>query len=257
MDCSTYAKELKSLEKLRCQYCGSTVLTYGGSTFCHICEGLVLPAASPPEPISEAYSMFASGKIADAKEVLSGACKGSQNARLLFGAANIFDAISDWEYSGADYGRPGFMYENSNSIYASLDTISKSKEMLYKSIKLLLQEYTESKNAEASYLLFAANIKLKRKVYAFRQLAELEEEPSKYANMVYAAEYSEKSAKAHIDSLLGKHVNSLYYLSKYLIHLRKFKAASDVLDAINSNVFMPKAAYLMQRLKLLLEETRL
>ena len=129
--------------------------------------------------------------------------------------------------------------------------------MLYKSIKLLLQEYTESKNAEVSYLLFTSNIKLKRKVYAFRQLAELKGEPAKYANMVYAAEYSEKSVRAYLDSLLGKHVNSLYYLSKYLIHLRKFKAASKVLEAINSNVFMPKATYLMRRLKLLLEETRL
>lgn len=270
-----YDKNLRRLygnfSELGCEYCGGSALSLGKESICHVCEAHVrttkeeLEGKYPSlyEKLASIQDSFRKGLFNEAEKETASLVEKHGDLGVLYAAANLYKFFSDYKYYDLDYNRSGFMEENSENIYTSLDLVSTSKKLFYISLKLVIEQTESSFDEGLLYLQFIINIKLKRLVYAERVMKvirELNKDDliTQYTNMVYSVESRSKRAPGYLNPLLsGGDVNSYYYLAKYLVYNRKVAEAKPILERILSICHMPPALYLLHNVNKLLEETRL
>lgn len=268
MEYSGYLRLLsgKSHSMTRCQYCGSFVALGGRKEgFCQFCEGYVhsrTHKSGDLSKLSQIQDLLDSNKTADARAGLDALTSQSSDPILLFGAAHIYGYLSSYKYHDLDYNRKGFMEENSANVYSSLDLTSKSKEMFYKSIRLINDQTKDATGSEPLYLNFVSYIKLKRLFDAGRSLVLLKSHghdvAREYAEMVYAVESGRKEGKESAIGLIGRgNINAIYYLARCYVKEKKLKEAKSILEKMTGKVRMPDAVFLLHKIDRLLEETKL
>lgn len=268
-----YSKYLQLLEKPKtstvvCSYCGSFMLLGNSKEgFCHFCEACI---SIMEDEINDPYldklssiQLLIDGRDFDsAINHLDDLLKGEPNIYLLFGAANIYKTLSDIKYNDLDYNRKGFMEENSSNIYSSLDLTSKSKEMFYKTIRMVEGQIKTSPDENLLYLSFISYIKLKRLLDAEkvteRMKARKKSPGMEYVNMVFCIESGKKEGHQYAMELMSKgNPNAIYYLARSYMSDKKLKEARILLERLTSRVRMPDAIFLLHRIDRLLEETKL
>lgn len=149
-----------------CSYCGSYLnLSNSEEGFCHFCEAYIyLKEEGTKNPEAEKFFtiqlLIDEKNFDDARKKLDAITAGNTNPNLLFAAGSIYKILSGMKYDDLDYNRKGFMEKNSNNIYSSLDLTSKSKEMFYKTIRLISDQTKNSPDADLLYLSFISYIKL-------------------------------------------------------------------------------------------------
>lgn len=268
-----YAKYLGLLDKQhplssKCGYCGSSVLLDDQKNgVCHLCEGYISPNILDADTkmvaaLSKIQKLIDTGKRDEAIKSLDQLVSESVDPKLLYGSANIYKTISDIQYHDLDYNRKGFMEQNSSNIYSSLDSISKSKEMFYKAIRIMEDKAKSQSSETLLYLSFVSYIKLKRFVDAKKTLSSMKKDEASlargYADMVYSLETKREDAYMRIVGLIGKgDPNAVYYLARYYVQNKKLKEAKAVLERLTEKVRMPMAVFLLHNVDRLMEETKL
>lgn len=248
-----------------CTLCGSEI-AYGGksSNFCHFCEAEAPQAHTQhiDNHLAEVQSLLGKGMISEAAKKTDAAVSNSTDPRLLFAAAQTYRFISGVQYYDLNYSRNGFMEENSSNIYAALDSTAKYKELFYKS--LAYSEGHDGKNMhdpDLAYLAFISYVRLKNLHKAKERLASIARSRRshlyRYAHLVYSAESKLPEAEREAEALIMEgNVNASFYLAKAMLNRKDLASAYGVLKLLVSNVRMPDAAFMMDRVSRLIEETR-
>ncbi len=276
---SAYLKTASlGFSELSCPHCGAPVLSLRNKeAICHLCEGFVSTAHEELLQKNEAlysglfkiHGLIAANSVEDALSLLEtiSASLPDGDIRPAYGAAVIYALISDYKYYSVNYNLPGFMEENSKNIYTSLDLISKSKKLLYKTIKSV--DSAEDGEADESllYLKFISYIKLKRMadardaLYGFRNLKStgLQYE---YAKMVYTVEAGASDAWGFLQPMLnGSYPNAFAYFARYMAKNEKTAKArleaKLILSELMKRCYMPQMQFFIRRIDAAEEETKI
>ncbi len=248
-----------------CTACGSEI-AYGGKTvnFCHFCEAEAPQVHSPrtETPLADIQSLLDKGMLAEAAKETDAAVSNSTDPLLLFASAQIYRFISGVQYYDLNYSRKGFMEENSSNIYASLDSTAKYKELFYKSLA-----YSEGHDGNSihdpdlAYLAFISYVRLKNLQKAGERLHSIVRSRRshlyRYAHMVYSIESKLPEGEREAEALiLEGNVNASFYLAKAMTNRKDLTSAYTVLKLLVSNVRMPDAVFMMNKVSRLIEETR-
>ncbi len=254
-----------------CYCCGSFILMSNKDAgFCHFCEAYNLLNDNMPEnPIADKFyaiqMLIESNDPLEAEKILDKALKSAevqQNPAVLFGAASIYRNLADAYYYNLDYNRKGFMEENSSNIYHSLDLTSKYKTLFYKLIRIAEPSLELPSDPNLIYLAFISCLKLKnyQKAKKFLDaLSRIAKGPEiEYAEIALEVDSKTGIKPEKILNMISKgNSNSLYYLAKNNVKLKKFKEAKSLLERLNSRVNMPDSRYLLLKIERFLKETEL
>ncbi|MCL4365072.1 MAG: hypothetical protein M1569_01955 [Candidatus Marsarchaeota archaeon] len=271
MDVSGYLKMIEGITKsnLLCRCCGSALYVLPGAqeSICSFCESyvnandinIVHSNREIENNLLKMQENAVEGRWQDGAEYAD-ALATTNDLHFMFGVANFYRFYSDRVYSDVDYNLSGFMYSNaekrSDELHKNKNNamalISKSKEYLFKSIKLI----NDTPNPSESLLLmgFMSNIKLKRYVHAKKALGSLNapsigEIPQSYANMVFNVETNTKTAEKFISSSISLGIqNSFYYLSRHLAKNGYLVKAESVLKRLIEKTGMHEAVSFMDSL---------
>ena len=253
-----YANKINSAAEtgIYCRCCGFPVLSLPGEhpLFCSFCEAYVLKtdndivngSAEISKNLKIIRDSVSSGKMQDGAAAAD-ALAAIKDPHLLFGASEFYRLFSDTTYYGVDYTLGGFMYPNAEkrsdetpkNKYNAVALMSKSKEFLFKALKLMQSD--EKPSNALAFIAFMSNIKLKRYVQAEKLL----DGPIANSGDAAIISYATMAFKTHTDpqksaSAIQKCIsygipNAFYYLS---IHLAKRKRLSDSLGILS--VFVDK-----------------
>ncbi len=247
-----------------CRSCGASSLTTSGqhSTFCNFCEGYVNIDGTNAIHGSSDVEKRLLGMNAAAKsgQWLQGvpyadALAATKDPYFLYGASHFYKYFSDFVYHDVNYNLGGFMYSNAEkrsdellkNKYNAMALISKSKEHLFKALKVISTIPPEPK---LIYLKLMCNVRLNRYSTAASIVEDLRgfdgtEDLLKYSGLVISTEAMKSGSKPasipNIGSASGS-ANFFYYLAKYFAKSGDLESASALLDKIAENTFMPMAA---------------
>lgn len=184
--------------------------------------------------------------------------KVGDDPHLLYGVGIVYRALSDAVYSHVDYRAKGFMEGNAAkrnnepnlNKNNAMHLLSRSKEMLYRSIKIMS---AKTDDPELLYLSFLANMKLGMQVKAKEALGRLNsignERVRLYANTKYAVGYRTKDSKGYLEALAkGLSPNSAYYVAVDLARRKRFRESKGMLGILLRNAAMPEGAELLMRI---------
>ncbi|MDE1768594.1 MAG: hypothetical protein KGH64_03425 [Candidatus Micrarchaeota archaeon] len=252
---------------LVCASCGAVVYTTlinANESFCNFCESYVTKESLNSVNANSDIERTMQGMQNAAKDYkwekgvpFADALAATKNPMLLYGASTYYKAFSDFVYSDVDYTQGGFMYSNADNRsdeqlknkYNAMALISKSKEYLFKTLKIT--SANASPGPQTLYLRVMSNIKLKRYRNAATEMIELNSAKegatlSKYARMVFDMETTDHAKNAikppDVDDALGS-ANLFYYYAKYLAKKKDFGSAIYVLSNLTEKVLMPMASY--------------
>ncbi|MDE1822785.1 MAG: hypothetical protein KGI00_00225 [Candidatus Micrarchaeota archaeon] len=252
---------------LGCRCCGYVPSIVPGDVdaICGFCEAYVGMVKSDARALHPEMDMILSSIHFLAKEgewddaiALAEQVKVGDEPYLLYGFGILYKAFSDAVYWHVDYNSKGFMEGNAANRNNepnmkknnSMHLLEKSKEMLYRSIKLM-----ESKkdDAEILYIDFLANMKLGRRVDAKSALDRLNtvgnDKVKIYANAKYSVEYNTEDARAHLEALAkGASPNSAYYLAVDLARRKRFGESKKMLGILLNNAAMPEGMELLKKI---------
>ncbi len=264
MEYRHYIKYIETINAvMRCAVCGSDVASAEGKeAFCHFCEAYVYPEDKMQQEATAALNEVQDRiKKAEIENAIGAAMKMQKSSKpdVLYALGVFYSFFSDYRYYSLDYNLGGFMEGNSKNIYESLDLIAKSKEMLFKAIKIAGKDAEVDPNL--AYVVFLSNIRLGRRVQAERALEMLEKTEKRsqikdHARMIYAMATNDKDALKYISSGIVE-LNSFYYLAVYLIRMKRYKESRRLLEALIKKCHMPMALYTLHRLDLFEQETAL
>jgi hypothetical protein len=254
-----------------CYCCGSFILMSDKDTgFCHFCEAYNLLDENIPEnSLSDKFyaiqMLIESNDPAEAEKTLDKILKYAevqQNPAALFGAASIYRNLADAYYYNLDYNRHGFMEENSSNIYHSLDLTSKYKTLFYKLIRMAEPNLEMPSDSNLIYLAFFSCLKLKNYHKAKKFLNALSRISKglevEYAEIAFEVDSGNGIKPEKIFNMVSKgNSNSLYYLAKNNVKLKRFKEAKSILERLNSRVNMPDSRYLLLKIEKFMKETEL
>ncbi len=272
-DVSTYLKRIDShimLSELYCPACGSTpyVVSSQDSTFCTFCEYFAVPKkdashrdAQVAKNLAGMYSSAEKGQWQQGAQYAD-ALAATKDPQLLYGASQFYRFFSDFTYHDVNYNLGGFMYSNADkrsdeplkNKYNAMALISKSKEYIFKALKLL-----SSMPADEStlYLKFLCNMKLKRHFEAGSAVVGLRNAKAgetlwAYANTVFAIESSGKMGKANRlpdPSFASGSANFFYYTAKHLAKSGNLEVSIQMLSSLNEAAFIPMASSYLARVE--------
>ena len=255
---------------LVCRQCGSLgyTLTSQSQTFCCFCDGYVdqdgmnvVHANSQNEKnLSGMSSAAVKGDWMDGVQ-FADALAATKDPFFLYGAGMFYNFFSDFTYNDVDYGLSGFMYPNAekrsdelaNNKYNAMALLSKSKEYMFKALKILSAGHQDSKML---YLKFIANSKLKRFPHAATALVDIDSNPnnsiySQYANLIFSIDTAVKlpePGKLPAIAQASGSPNFYYYLAKFLVKNKDLESASAILTKLTQKVYMPMAFYYNKRI---------
>lgn len=253
---------------LICRCCGNKVfaLSSGQESICNFCESYV--------QMSDRDFVHGDKSVEEGLELLQKSAsmgnwmEGVQQADnfgatkdpyLVFGAASFYRFFSDYTYYSVDYTLGGFMYGNAEkrsdepkkNPYNAVALISKSREFLFKSIKLIDSlKYDED---SALLLKLLANARLRRKPHAMRILKDIDSGSGKamvkdYAHLAF--DYNERNGERRISNLISMSVlNSFYYLALRESARGNLDDGIRMMDALASKSNMQLALYSGIKLK--------
>ncbi|MEM3839187.1 MAG: hypothetical protein QXF01_01255 [Candidatus Micrarchaeaceae archaeon] len=239
--------------------------------FCQFCEMFVGEAQvgnsvkSEKDALSSAMLSLSKGDLIAAAQALA-PLDSSTDPISLYGAGNIYLALSNYTYADVNYSLSGFMYSNAdkrNDEYNrnpnnSMHLLSKAKEMLFNVVYLVSK--TNSGGWLYPYLGFISEMKLKRHAKAHAFLEKLWQAPtavSNYARMVYLVDTGSIGAEKALKPVLDAgEPNSRYYLAKSIARTNTAKASAILKDII-AKKRMPMAELLLSRLNEILAATSL
>ncbi len=245
-----------SLVSSTCGACGSKTFIKNNDTHCNFCELIAMSKADASynlQAFKNISTLIDKEKIDDALLSLQEVSKNNlQDPTSAYICGILYEFISNYRYHGTNYSRLGFMEENSANIYSSLDMISKSKEHLFKALKLITK--LNQKDDNMLYLEFMANIKLRRVSYAINLLKKTTEAkistPSySYMYMVHSALLKIGDAETRSASMISTgELNAFYYLSISLAGKKNIDGAISILTELTNFSRMPMAFYLLKKL---------
>ncbi len=272
MDINAAKKKADSItkSKLMCRCCGANVYVMSAvaESMCNFCEAhvslqdkdIVHGNSTTEKNLAGMQECAAQARWAEGT-VYADALATTKDPYFLFGASSFYRFFSDYTYFGVDYTLEGFMYSNAQrrsdefqkNKYNAVALISKSKEYLFKALKVL--GTNPHPDDSASFLGFMANMRLKRTVNAQKALSvinavQANEEIRSYANMVFGTEEKSRGAEKFIESSLSYGIsNSIYYLAMHTAMKRRLDEAISLLDVLIAKTGMPSAVSLRYRLK--------
>jgi hypothetical protein len=250
-----------------CQYCESPIsIGKAKEAICSFCEGYFSYgksiAADPNSGrLSDIQLMVDQSRVEEARKSLDALISAGSNLNLLFAAGSIYKTLSDIKHYDLNYGRKGFMEENSANVYYSLDLTSKYKEVFYKVIRMVSDQTKDAPNDELLYLSFISYVKLKRINDAERILSSMPGSNvmlREYADMVFSVESNGKEGYQKALKLAKEgNTNAIYYLARYYAGKKQLSEAKAILERLNSSIRMPDAIFLLKRVNGILEETKI
>jgi hypothetical protein len=267
MDISRYLKEIDNIQNsdLLCRCCGAkvAVLSNASESICNFCEAFVTydhanvvhGSREIEKNLLGMQNAVADGKWEEGVQYAD-ALAATKEPHFLFGASAFYRYFSDSIYNGIDYSLPGFMYSNSEkrsdesnkNKFNAMANISKSKEFLFKAIKIM--NGTASQDPEIIFLHFMSEIKLKRNVLSKKLLNDIKgsktpDQIKSYSEMVYGVATGDRQSEKYISDSISKGVaNSIYYLSKYLAsNKREIEASIILLTEFVKKTNMPMAYF--------------
>ncbi|MDE1851408.1 MAG: hypothetical protein KGH69_01820 [Candidatus Micrarchaeota archaeon] len=250
-----------------CRCCGYMPYIIAGEidTMCGFCEAYVSMAkldvkALHPEMDTLLDSLHGLMKNGDweGAVALAEQIKAGDDPYLLYGLGVMYRALSDAVYSHVDYSAKGFMEGNaakrnnepSLNKNNSMQLLSRSKEMLYRSLKIM---GTKADDPELLYLSFLANMKLGMHVGAKAALDRLNgtgnERMRLYANTKYSVECKTRDSKGYLAALAkGLSPNSAYYVALDLARMKRFRESKGMLGILLRSAAMPEGRELLRRI---------
>jgi hypothetical protein len=255
---------------LICRCCGNKVYSLSGAneSVCNFCEAYVSSRDKDvvhgnrdiENNLGLMQSSAASGRWVDGAAAAD-SLAATNDPCFLYGASSFYRFFSDHTYYGVDYNLGGFMYSNAEkrsdevqrNKYNAVALISKSKEFLFKSLKII----NASPNPEDHLLFikFMANVKLNRLDHAQKTLAEIGGRQNMdmvkfYANTVWMVNGGKKLSDKYIDEGVTYGLsNILYYLAISAAKHGDLDGAINMLDQLAPRSNMPAALYAGIRLR--------
>ncbi len=268
MNTSKYLKMMDNISAsdMLCRCCGACLFALPGAreSMCSFCESYVSAEDANvvhgnreiENNLLKMYGNAARGMWQEGT-AYADALAATKDVHFLFGAASFYRFYSDRVYHDVNYELHGFMYANAEkrsdelkkNKYNAMALISKSKEYLFKSIKIV----GDTPNAGEQLLLigFLANMKLGRYVHAKKMLDSLNapsisDVTKDYSNMVFNVETNTRMAEKFIAASLSFGIsNSFFYLARRLAKTRQLAKAKAVLEKLISKTGMPEAVGFM------------
>lgn len=268
-----YSGYLKALDQIvstgvKCRCCGYVLFAFSAaqSGFCSFCEAYSNDTyMSINKNIELKDKIIAMSDALSRKSWLEGAKLADElvatgDPSALYGAANFYAAFSDSVYHDVDYTLGGFMYDNASrrsdepkkNRYNAMGLASKSREYFYKAIKVI----GDSKTADPSllFIVFMANIKLKRNAHAGLALQLLKKDNTAgaipdYADMVMLELGRHPRALRQIEKMADSgNINAFYYLAHHAAMRKDFNTAKAILSKLSDNTTMLMADELIGRI---------
>lgn len=272
MNLTQYERQIDniSISDLLCRCCGARlyVLSNAKESICNFCESYVSSDdANVVHGNSDTEKNLLNMQRCTVEKrwsdgvAFADALVATRDPHFLFGAASFYQFFSDYTYNDVNYELPGFMYSNAEkrsdepqkNKYNAMSLISKSKEYLFKIIKIIND--TPNPPDTLLFLSFMSNIKLKRYPQAMNLLQSLNA-PSvngvirDYSNMVFSVEKRDKKAEINMSKSFSQGIsNSYYYLAKYFAMKRHIDRSIQLLNQFTGKVNMPSAAEFNKNLK--------
>ena len=278
MKLAGYIKRLDSVVQtdLICRCCGNRAIAFSGvqESVCNFCESYVQMADKDfvhgDKSIEEGLERMQ--KSASVGSWIDGAQQAdvfgaSKDPYLVFGAANFYRFFSDYTYYSVDYALGGFMYGNAEkrsdeikkNKYNAVALISKSKEFLFRSLKLM--EMLKYSDDSSMLIKLLANMRLKRRTHAEVALNEIDKSSNKavikdYAHLAF--DYNDKNGERRMSNLMALGVtNSFYYMALRESAHGNINDGIRMMDALASKSNMQMALYSGIRLKAVREASEL
>jgi hypothetical protein len=253
-----------------CRCCGASSYTTSAQheTFCNFCEFYVnLEAMNAVQGSADAKkNLLGMNNAAQRGQWLQGvpyadALAATKDPFFLYGVSHFYRFFSDFTYYDVNYNLGGFMYSNADkrsdellkNKYNAMALISRSKEYLFKALKVIS---TAPSDAKLVYLKFMCNMKLKRYALAASNLTDLyglddAVTISKYAKMIFTIETASKipilSKLPDINSASGS-ANFFYYVAKHIAKAGDLYTATAILNSVNDKIYMPMAVSYNRRI---------
>lgn len=259
--CMALIESAKNGYGTNCPYCGALSLgVLPNEAVCNFCETYFKRVLGDSATVSEkkmaalnADAIKGETKSLDAyADELK---KQAPSPLTLYGLGNLYWVASSSKYTELNYALEGFMEQNSENIRTSLDTTSKSKEYLYKTLDAIQHiEHAEDVTLLV-YTSVLCNIRLGRLFHAHASLGELNKIQTgglarSYANMAYAVSSKSRDALQFIRPLMNTgEPSAVYYFARTLAQKKEFDEASLILEALTNTVNMPMCSYLLRSIK--------
>ncbi len=256
-------KYLRSLDSFQgkgstCPYCANEISTKSsGESICNFCE---MPSDTSQWKklrsdihgfITAKNNLISKNSWAEAAKLVEQAIAIDQSPHMLYSSGIFYEAYSNYEWHSVDYNLKGYMEENSMHRELSWQLLSRSKTLIYHTIKMCHDTLTSEPDYHLAYVKLIAETRMKRMAQARSTLSLINSDPNPstrkdYANMVYYSCINDtKNAILYIDSVSNTQINAFYYLSKLLVNNSMTEDAKAILVKLNNKANIPKARELL------------
>jgi hypothetical protein len=258
-----YAKYiLVRFEQMLCPYCYKESPSCSDIFVCANCElisrsSVAIRRDGRADIIMQLNQMESGGDSEGVEGKINELIQDGASLHDLYAAALFYKRLSNNRYLAVDYGRGGFMEENSDNRERSWMDLAKYKGLLYRVIWGCRYELKTGYNTDITYLEFTAEIALGQLEYAKTTLEMMnaksksngDSDVVEYANSIYySAVGDDATAIKNIDAVAPKIPGVLYYLAAMHVRRKRYGYALTLLTALREKTGSARAEELISRI---------